>query len=227
MKDKRLLIIFFTVFIDLVGFGIIIPLNPYLAERFGASPAEVGLLMSVYSLTQFLFSPVWGQLSDRYGRRPIILLSLIGGGFSHLGFAFADTFWGLILARALAGMFGGNLPAAMAYIADVTEEKDRTKSMGLVGAAFGLGFILGPAIGGFAAHWGEYFGSLPPFGGSFPALVAAGICLLNAGAAYRFLPETLRAPKAQSAERFLRFKKLLSCLQKPTLSTLIDRKSVV
>src|ERR1700678_2093106 len=116
MKDKRLLIIFLTVFIDLVGFGIIIPMNPYLAEAYGASPLQVGLLMSVYSLMQFLFSPLWGQISDRIGRRPIILVSLLGASCAHMGFAFAGSFWALVAARILAGVFGGNLSTAMAYI---------------------------------------------------------------------------------------------------------------
>ena len=162
MKDKRLLIIFVTVFIDLVGFGIIIPMNPYLAKAFGASAFEVGLLMSSYSLMQFLFSPVWGQLSDRIGRRPVILISLVGGAASHLGFAFATSFWMLVLARSLAGLFGGNLSAAMAYIADITPEKDRSKGMGLIGAAFGLGFILGPLIGYVFSRVGLQLGDHPP-----------------------------------------------------------------
>src|SRR5665213_2019033 len=134
MKDKRLLIIFITVFIDLVGFGIIIPMNSYLAREFSASPLQVGLLMSVYSLTQFIFSPMWGQVSDRIGRRPVILISLLGASAAHMGFAFGTTFWGLVLARGLAGMFGGNISTAMAYIADITLEKDRSKGMGMIGA---------------------------------------------------------------------------------------------
>ncbi len=106
---KKLLIIFLTIFVDLVGFGIIIPLNPYLAKMFGANPFQVGLLMSIYSLMQFICSPFWGQLSDRKGRRPVILISLFGGAVSHLGFAAATTFWGLFAFRCLAGIFGGNL----------------------------------------------------------------------------------------------------------------------
>src|SRR3974390_2770349 len=103
--NKKLLIIFLTVFVDLVGFGIIIPLNPYLAKLYGAGPLQVGLLMSVYSLMQFLFSPFWGQLSDRRGRRPVILISLLGAAVSHFGFATATSFSGLILFRSLAGIF--------------------------------------------------------------------------------------------------------------------------
>ena len=142
-KKKPLVVIFFTVFIDLIGFGIIIPLSPYLASEFGADALQVGLLMTVYSAAQFLFSPLWGQLSDKFGRRPIILLSLLGAGIAHIVFAMAQTYWLLFVARLVAGIFGANISTAMAYIADITEEKDRSKNMGLVGAAFGLGFVLG------------------------------------------------------------------------------------
>lgn len=206
---KKLLIIFITVFIDLVGFGIIIPLNPYLAKVYGASPIMVGVLMSIYSMMQFIFSPIWGQLSDRFGRRPIILISLLGASLAHLGFAFSASFTGLLVSRLLAGVFGGNLPVAMAYIADVTPEKDRSKGMGLIGAAFGLGFILGPTIGGVFADVGHRLGDSPPFGGSFSAVIASGICFLNFVSAYFFLEESLdrsavRSTMAQSEGRLQR-----------------------
>lgn len=203
MKDKRLLLIFITVFVDLVGFGIIIPMNPYLAQKFGATPFQVGWLMSIYSLMQFVFAPLWGRLSDRFGRRPILLISLMASSVSHLGFAFADSFLWLFLFRLLAGVGGGNLAVAMAYIADITEKKDRSKGMGLIGAAFGLGFILGPAIGGFLGGVGEGFGHEPPFGGSFPALIASLICFLNMVGAWFYLPETHRlASSSESTTTF-------------------------
>ena len=123
--NSRLLVIFMTVFIDLVGFGIILPLSPYLAREFHATPFEVGLLLSIYSITQFLFSPIWGALSDRIGRRPVILIGLFGGGLSYLLFAFSSTLPLLFLARALAGVFGGNISTAHAYIADVTKPEER------------------------------------------------------------------------------------------------------
>lgn len=220
MKDKRLLIIFLTVFIDLVGFGIIIPMNPYLAEAFGASPLQVGLLMSVYSLMQFIFSPLWGQLSDRIGRRPVILISLLGASAAHLFFAFAPSFWALVLARALAGLFGGNLSTAMAYIADITPEKDRSKGMGLIGAAFGLGFILGPSMGGIFADIGKSLGSLPPFGQSFPAVVASMICLANFLFALKSLPESRHGTVA-ARQYGLRFRRIFQALGKPVLNVLI------
>ena len=220
MKDKRLLIIFFTVFIDLVGFGIIIPLNPYLAEAFGATPLMVGILMSVYSLMQFICAPLWGQLSDRIGRRPVILWSLLGGALAHLGFACATSYSGLLLARGFAGLFGGNLSAAMAYIADVTDEKNRSKGMGLVGAAFGLGFILGPLIGGVFAIVGMRLGANPPLGQSFPALIAAAIAFINFTCALKFLPES-RRPGSSARLGGSRFARIWRALATPTLGILM------
>ncbi len=220
MKDKRLLIIFLTVFIDLVGFGIIIPLNPYLSKEFGATPVQLGLLMGVYSLMQFLFAPLWGQASDRIGRRPVILWSLLGASIAHSAFGFASSLTGLVVARALAGVFGGNISAAMAYVADVTAEKDRSKGMGLVGAAFGLGFTLGPFIGGICADIGMKLGDQPPLGQSFPALVAGGICFINFLLAFKMLPES-RNFSAPSVDRGRRLEKILKALHTPVLSPLI------
>ena len=207
MKDKRLGIIFLTVFMDLVGFGIIIPLNPYLAKVYGASPLQVGLLMSVYSLMQFLFAPVWGQLSDRYGRRPIILVSLLGSALAHTGFGLAGTFEGLVIARALAGLFGGNISTAMAYIADITDEKNRSKGMGMIGAAFGLGFLLGPVIGGVFADYS-------------PAFIAGGICFANFLGAIWYLPESLK-PSAQRKVREPRWSKISRALTTPVLRSVM------
>jgi MFS family permease len=220
MKDKRLLIIFITVFIDLVGFGIIIPMNPYLARVFAASPFQVGLLMSVYSLMQFVFSPMWGQISDRIGRRPVILLSLFGASAAHLGFAFSTGFWALVVARSLAGLFGGNLSTAMAYIADITPERDRSKGMGLIGAAFGLGFVLGPLIGYAFGTVGEKLGSAPPLGQSFPAVIASLICFLNFLFAWRALPESLQ-PGAAVQARATRLARILAALTTPLLGGLV------
>ncbi len=175
--------------------------------------------MSVYSLMQFLFSPIWGQLSDRYGRRPIILISLLGAGLSHAGFAFATSLEGLILTRALAGLFGGNISTAMAYIADITPDKDRSKGMGLIGAAFGLGFVCGPFLGGLLANLGTRLGDTPPLGESFPALIAGAICLANALAALKFLPESRTAEVTQA--KTLRFQKMAKAIKTPVLGTLM------
>jgi DHA1 family tetracycline resistance protein-like MFS transporter len=192
-KKSPLIVIFFTVFIDLVGFGIIIPLSPYLASQFGASPLEVGLLQASYSLMQFLFSPMWGRLSDRIGRRPVILLGLAGSSLSYLAFAFAPNLALLFVARIFAGIFGATISTAMAYIADITTKENRSKGMGLIGAAFGLGFIFGPLIGGLLSEVGSKFGSEPPFGMSFSALGGASICAINFLFALKVLPETLTA----------------------------------
>jgi MFS transporter, DHA1 family, tetracycline resistance protein len=199
MDKKPFLVIFLTVFMDLVGFGIVIPLNPYLARRFGADPLQVGLLLTVFSLLQFLCAPFWGRLSDRLGRRPIILISVLGSAVSHLWFGMAGTLVGLFMARGLAGLFGGNISAAMAAMADLTPANQRSKGMGLIGAAFGLGFIFGPFIGGISADVGYRWGDAPPFGGSFPALIAAAICFANFALAFFILPETLSAEKRAAA----------------------------
>ena len=180
-----LVIIFVTVFIDLLGFGIIIPLLPFYAETFGASALVVGLLSTSFSLMQFLFAPVWGRLSDIFGRRPIILAGLLGSAVSYLAFGLADSLTMLFAARILAGIAGANIPTAQAFIADSTTPENRAKGMGLVGAAFGLGFIFGPAIGGFLSHWGY----------SAPAFFAATLSLANFSAALFFLPESLPPDK--------------------------------
>lgn len=144
-------ILFLIVLIDLIGFGIIIPLLPFYAEAHGADPYTVGLLVASYSLFQLFAAPAWGRLSDRIGRRPVLILGMAGAAVSYLLLAYADTLWALFLARALGGAMAGNISAAFAYAADVTTPENRAKGMGTVGAAFGLGFILGPAMGGLLA----------------------------------------------------------------------------
>ncbi len=161
--------IFLVVFIDLLGFGIVVPILPYYATAFGASASQLGWLMMCYSGMQFLFSPLWGNLSDRIGRRPVILICLFGMSLSMLLLGLAPLLSGLFVARLLSGFFGANISTAMAYIADVTKPEDRAKGMGLIGAAFGLGFLFGPAIGGLLSHWG--YAAAPLF--------ASGLSLLN------------------------------------------------
>ena len=224
MKQNKsaLFIIFITVFIDLVGFGIIIPLSPYLAKNFGADALQVGLLMTIYSLFQFAFAPYWGQLSDKIGRRPVILLSLFGASASHLLFAFGETLTMLFIARALAGFFGGNISAAMAYIADITQSKDRSKGMALIGVAFGLGFVLGPVLGGLAGNWGLKVGLLPPFGESFPALIASAICFVNFTFALFKLKESLPSEmRGKAAKRPSRIKLILQYFKRPVLNAVL------
>ncbi len=185
-------IIFTTVAMDLIGFGMIIPLQGLYGKEFGASGFWLGFLGAAYPLAQFIFAPFWGQRSDRMGRRPIILMSLTGSTLSFLGFAIAtyyQSFAGIIITRLLQGAFAANISAAQAYIADVTPPAKRAAGMGLIGAAFGIGFLLGPPLGGLSA---KYLGIVSP------GLIAAGICGLNLWLAWRRLPESL-SEKIQKA----------------------------
>ena len=172
-------VLLLIVFIDLVGFGIIIPLLPFYAEHFGASPLAVTLLMAAYSAMQFLAAPILGALSDRHGRRRVIVLSTAGAALGYLVMAFADTLLVLFLARALAGAMAGNIAAVQAYIADVTTPERRARGMGMFGAAMGLGFIVGPAIGGALAGSGEAIDyTLPPLVAAAASALAAIIALV-------------------------------------------------
>jgi DHA1 family tetracycline resistance protein-like MFS transporter len=180
--DRRALtILFVTVFIDLLGFGIVIPLLPLYAEEFGASPLTVTWLVAVYSLMQFLVAPWWGAQSDRHGRRIILLIGLFGSALSYLIFGLAGSLTVLFVGRILAGIMGANIGVAQAYVADVTTLEGRARGMGVIGAAFGLGFIFGPVVGGLLA----------PFGLAVPFLAASGLALLNGLLAIVWLPESL------------------------------------
>src|SRR4051812_34348405 len=183
MKRSPLIVIFTTVFIDLVGFGIVIPVLPFYAEgtAFNGTPRTVGLLFASYSVMQLIFSPILGGLSDKYGRRPVLLLSIIGTGIGFLILGLATTIAMLFIGRILDGITGGNISTAQAYIADVTTEENRAKGMGLIGAAFGLGFVFGPAIGGILSRWGI----------NVPFLFAGGLAFTNSILLYFLLPETI------------------------------------
>lgn len=150
MQSKSALpILFIVMFLVMVGFGIIIPVLPFYAEEIGANPTELGLLMSVYSLMQLIFAPLWGQVSDRIGRKPVMMIGIAGLGLSFLIQALSTELWMLFAARIIGGILSSaNMPTAMAYVADITTEENRGKGMGIVGAATGLGFVFGPAIGG-------------------------------------------------------------------------------
>src|SRR6266700_2579091 len=145
-------IIFLTIFVNLIGFGIIIPLLPFYAETFGASPLTIGLLFAIFSVCQLAAAPVLGDLSDRHGRRPVLIFSLAGTVVSFVMLAMAHSLLMLFLARIVDGLSGGNISTARAYVADVTEPKDRARAYGFIGAAFGLGFVLGPALSGILAR---------------------------------------------------------------------------
>lgn len=196
-----LIIIFLTVFIDLVGFGMVIPILPYYAntEPFNATPREIGFLVASYSLMQFFFSPVLGRLSDKYGRRPILFISLLGSALGYFVIGLANTLFLVFIGRIVGGITGGNISTAQAYIADVTSKKNRAKGMGLFGAAFGLGFILGPAIAGVMSKYGVHV----------PFFFAAALSFVNAIALYFILPESLkpgaRAEISASKNRIIEF----------------------
>ncbi len=193
MNSRRssLAIIFGIVFIDLVGFGIVIPILPLYAERFGASPLVIGLLLGVYSAMQCVCAPLLGKLSDRVGRRPVLLVSIIGTSVGFLIMGLSNSLVLLFVARIIDGITGGNISTAQAYIADVTPPEQRSRGMGLIGAGFGLGLIFGPAIGGVLSH----------FSLAAPFLFAAALAATNAVAVFFFLPESLSAEHRSQAHR--------------------------
>lgn len=210
---KPLIIIYLTVFIDLVGFGIVIPALPYYAESdaFRATPFEIGLLFASYSLMQFIFSPILGTLSDKYGRRPVLFFSILGSAIGYLFIGFAFALWMVFAGRIIAGITGGNISTAQAYIADVTTRENRAKGMGLFGATFGLGFIFGPAIGGILSRYGIHV----------PFLFAAGLSFVNAALLYFILPESVKKGAAgQFAKRKNRFLEIIESLSDATFGTL-------
>jgi MFS family permease len=181
-------ILFLIVFVDLVGFGLIVPLLPFYAERFGASPLQMTLLFAVYSLMSMVAGPFWGRLSDRVGRRPVLMASMAAAALAYLWLAFAGALWMLFAARAVAGICAGNIAAAQAYIADVTPPEGRAKGMGMIGAAFGLGFIIGPVIGGILAGDDLATADLRT-----PGLIAGGLSALAFFGVVLLLPES-RSP---------------------------------
>ncbi|MBU5689320.1 MAG: MFS transporter [Candidatus Aenigmarchaeota archaeon] len=187
-NNTRYGIIFIIVFLDLLGAGIILPLLPFYAEKFTASAIIITLLVSIYSLMQFIFSPILGHLSDKYGRRPVLIISQVGSAIGYLMLAFANSIHILFLSRIIDGITGGNISTAQAYISDVSTKKDRKKALGIIGAAFGLGFILGPTIGGFLGHINII---LP---GIFAAIAALTASIL----VYLKLPESKRHKTIES-----------------------------
>jgi DHA1 family tetracycline resistance protein-like MFS transporter len=205
------LALFFTVFIDLIGFGIVLPLLPSYAARLQVGDAGIGFVVASFSLMQFLLAPWWGKLSDRVGRRPVILVGLAGSACSYLLFAYAGSFWILLLSRIIAGGMGATVNVAQAYLADVTPPERRAKAMGLIGAAFGLGFVVGPAIGGLTSRWGE----------AAPGLVAAGLSTTNFLLAWFRLPETrVHRPKESAPSRAMHWRLLVAPYAVLLLSTI-------
>ena len=204
---SRFATLFFTVLIDLIGFGLIIPILPYYAQRFGASGLGYGALIGVYSGMQFLATAVLGKLSDRVGRRPILLTTMILNAAGYAAFALAHSYWMLLAARVVSGFAGGNISAAQAYMADITTPAERSRGMGLVGAAFGIGFVVGPIIGGFAGE------RVAPW-------IAVGLSLANFVSAYAILPESL-AHEHRATRPMFDFSHLLDALRHSKLAPLM------
>ena len=196
-----LIIIFVTVFIDLIGFGMVIPILPYYANTppFNATPLEIGFLVGTYSLMQFFFSPVLGRLSDKYGRRPILFISLLGSAIGYLVMGLAGTLFMVFLGRIIGGVTGANISTAQAYVADVTSKRHRARGMGLFGAAFGLGFILGPALAGVMSKFGVHV----------PFFFAAGLSFINAIALFLILPESIKPGMKAAVEKKGKFHDLM------------------
>lgn len=216
---RALFLLFLFVLVDVLGFSLILPLLPYYATTFGASDAVVGLLLGANALTQLIGAPILGRLSDRYGRRPLLLLSIAGTivGFLLLGSAGSLTM--LFVSRILDGFLGGNISLAQAYISDVTDERNRAKGLGIIGASFGLGFIFGPAIGGLLSAGGDY---------SLPAFVAAGLAALNLLGVLIWLPESLppdkRTAVAHSPHAAFTARALWDALNRPCAGPLLSTR---
>lgn len=180
LRTTRLAILFGTVLVDMIGFGIVLPLLPYYAESFGASPFEVTLLVASFSAMQFIAVPIWGRVSDRLGRRPFIVAGLFASAVSYLIFGLAGSLLTLFVSRIAAGAAGGTISVAQAYIADSTGPEERAHGMGMLGAASGLGILIGPVIGGYFSQ----------FGYAVPGFIAAALCAVNGTAAVFFLHES-------------------------------------
>jgi DHA1 family tetracycline resistance protein-like MFS transporter len=239
MKTSRLINIFMVVFVDLLGFGLILPLLPYYAETFGATPLIIGFLVAAYAAASLFGAPLMGRLSDRYGRRLILLLSVAGTLFGYLLLGFAAPI-GTLLAKMFAtqavnafiigvlfasriidGLTGGNITVAQAYISDVTDNENRSRGLGIIGSAFGLGFIIGPATGGLLSRWGY----------SVPAFAAAGLAFLNLISIFFLLPESLTRENKEANLKQNRpaytLKAMLTALNRPRVGPLLIVRTVI
>ncbi len=209
-QNKKVInILFFTMVVVMMGFGMVIPVLPFYVEAFGASGGALGALMSTYAIMQFIFSPIWGSLSDRYGRKPILMIGILGYAISQVIFGFATNLWMLFAARILAGILSSaTLPTAMAYVSDSTSEDERGGGMGMIGAAMGVGMVLGPGVAGLLAEQAL----------STPFFLAAGFSFLALILVQAMLPESLPVEKRQAREDKIRgpqFGELWQALRSP------------
>ncbi|MDR3378692.1 MAG: MFS transporter [Verrucomicrobiae bacterium] len=217
-RQPSMLVIFLTVFIDLIGFGIVVPLVPMYSRLYGANGWLIGAIIASFSAMQFIFSPIWGRLSDRHGRRPILLISTAGAALSYVLFALGSglasphlALGAILVSRVVAGACGGNITVAQACIADITPPEDRSKRMGLIGMAFGLGFIFGPAISGLALKFG---------GSTAPGWAAAALCAANFVLTFAILGESLQ-PNSGHANNRPHFAQWAHTLAQPKIGLLI------
>jgi multidrug resistance protein len=199
LKRSPLVPIFIIVAVDVLGFTLVLPLLPFYAEKFGASPLVVGLLVSSYAVCQLIAGPILGKFSDNVGRKRVLMLSQFGTFIGFIIFGIANTLWLLFLSRIIDGLTAGNLSIAQAYISDVTKPEERTKAFGMIGIAFGMGFLLGPAISGFLSRYGYHW----------PAYAAAFLSATSIVCTWLLLPATERRPapteRAGRVEQFTRF----------------------
>jgi DHA1 family tetracycline resistance protein-like MFS transporter len=217
VKNKSsLFLIFLAVFIDLIGFGILVPILPAITSRqFQADDFEIGILVAVFSFVQFIFNPIFGGISDKKGRKPIIVACLLLSVLGYIIFAFADSYWVLLISRTIAGLGGSSISVAQAYIADITTKEDRSKGMGLIGAAFALGFVFGPLIGGLLSKFGT---AVIGFSGAGFSFIAFLITII-------FLPESLKVKNEDTVQKkrraFFNFSHLIEVLKRPAIGVVI------
>ena len=215
MKKSPLVVLFITIFIDMLGFGIIIPILPIFTKELGAQDYQIGLIAMIYPIMNFFFAPLWGTLSDRYGRRPIILVSVFITGLAYLVFAQVNALPILFLSRLLSGIGSANISVAQAYITDVTTPQERTKTLGFLGAAFGIGFIIGPSMGGYLKSISS------PGQVDWVGYVTASLSFVNLGLAYFLLPESTKPKRADAPFNFKVVTGIITELKKPSIRELL------